>query len=112
MKFIASAIVALTLSACSSESAHLTGAPHEFGPVCSSADGDVSFRIYEGRGQLREYGRNAVQFRCSEKETSGVVWQCQADDSSQNDVTVVREGGNYAAEVTLQNGSKTTLDCQ
>lgn len=100
-------------------------APHPFGPICSSADGDVSLRIYEGHGLLQQLGSPEVRFNCHEMVSlddagpATLRWSCDDAGGTGYKAVVYKTGMGSAMEasITKVQGSSTPvvvakLSCQ
>ena len=126
---LAISLCTVALVACSIDrhnESSLAGAPHDFSLLCEGNGGDRSFRIYEGKGLLTEYGKDAVTFHCEqivslddELESSSMkkLWYCsEADRAHGYEVSVYQNGGagQVNARVTANHGADelALLSCQ
>ena len=118
------------LGACSSHkdaNSAVQGAPHQFGVICTSADTDSSFRIYEGQGMLQQYGKPAKVFTCEEvvslddaefvNSPARMMYECREKDQPEGaGVSVYRTGedAQIKASVTDKKGGFeiAKLSCQ
>jgi hypothetical protein len=103
------------------------GAPHELGVLCTSADTDSSFRIYEGQGMLQRYGKPALLFTCEQivslddavfvNSPARMMYECREKDQPEGaEVSVYRTGedSQIKASVTEKKGGfeVAKLSCQ
>ena len=119
-------ISGVAVAACGSHrsaSSTVQGAPHEFGVLCTSQDTDSSFRIYEGQGMLRQYGKPMKLFACEQVNTPFVdsparmLYECREKDQENGaEVFVYSTGEDHQikASVTDKKGGFeiAKLNCQ
>ncbi len=105
----------------------IKGAPHEFAVLCTSADTDSSFRIYEGQGMWLRYGEAAKLFNCEQvvslddaafvNSPARMMYECfEKDQVAGAEISVYRTGenGQIKASITDKKGGfeVAKMDCQ
>ena len=130
MKKIVATFSLTLLAACgshTSSSSNTAGAPHAFSALCTSKDTDTSFRIYEGKGMLLQYGRPTTSFNCEQIVSLGdgefvnsparMLYECnEADQTDGAQIAIYRThiGGEVLASMTAKKGGDeiAKLTCQ